>query len=78
VVAVSFDPDKFDAKNPFTSRKLSSKTLQLNFWRPGDEVLLNEKELRYGMPNFTEESQEEAMLKLYGMEKKMDYRWFFP
>jgi hypothetical protein len=72
------DPAKFDAKNPFASRKLSSKTLQLNFWRPGDEVLLTEKELRYGMPNFTDDGKEDEMLKIYGMERKMDYRWFFP
>ena len=72
------DPAKFDAENPFASRKLSSKTLQLNFWRPGDEVFLNEKELRYGMPNFGDDGKEDEMLKLYGMERKTNYRWFFP
>jgi hypothetical protein len=52
--------------------------LQLNFWRPGDEVLQNEKEIRYGMPTLSDDSRDEEMLKLYGMDKKTDYRWFFP
>ena len=33
-----------------TGRRLSRKTLMLNFWRPGDEYFENEKEIRYGIP----------------------------
>jgi hypothetical protein len=33
-----------------TGRRLMEKTLRLNFWRPGDEYLEHEKELRYGFP----------------------------
>jgi hypothetical protein len=30
------------------------KTLELNFWRPGDEFFENEREIRYGQPNNVE------------------------
>ena len=33
-----------------TGRRLSRKTLKLNFWRPGDEFFENEREIRYGIP----------------------------
>ena len=32
------------------SHKLALKTLQLNFWRPGDAVYEHEAEIRYGIP----------------------------
>lgn len=31
-------------------RKLTRKTLKLNFWRPGDEYFETEEEIRYGIP----------------------------
>jgi hypothetical protein len=31
-------------------RKLYRKTLQLNFWRPGDQYFEHEEEIRYGVP----------------------------
>ncbi len=34
-----------------TGRRLSRKTLKLNFWRPGDELLEHEKEIRFGIPD---------------------------
>lgn len=33
-----------------TGRRLSRKILKLNFWRPGDEYLEKEDEIRFGMP----------------------------
>ncbi len=33
-----------------TGRRLAKKTLRINFWRPGDEFFVNEREIRYGMP----------------------------
>jgi hypothetical protein len=35
---------------PGTGRKLTLKTLQLNFWRPGDALYEHEAEIRYGIP----------------------------
>ena len=33
---------------PGTGRKITRKTLQLNFWRPGDEIAEDEREIRFG------------------------------
>ncbi|WP_428307181.1 hypothetical protein [Lacipirellula sp.] len=33
---------------PGTGRKFTYKTLQLNFWRPGDDIGQNEREVRFG------------------------------
>ncbi len=35
---------------PGSGRKLTLKTLQLNFWRPGDALYEHEAEIRYGIP----------------------------
>ena len=35
---------------PGKGRQFARKTLQLNFWRPGDELLQDEREIRYGVP----------------------------
>jgi len=35
---------------PGSGRKLTQKTLQLNFWRPGDDRFEHEAEIRYGIP----------------------------
>lgn len=73
------NPDAFTRGSPpLTGRRIRSKTLQLCFWRPGDAVLESEKEVRYGMPTFTDEVKKSEMLELYGVEKKIDHRWFYP
>ena len=35
---------------PGKGRQFARKMLQLNFWRPGDELQPIERELRYGVP----------------------------
>jgi hypothetical protein len=35
---------------PGTGRRFARKMLRLNFWRPGDENLIDEREIRYGAP----------------------------
>jgi hypothetical protein len=35
---------------PGKGRRFARKMLRLNFWRPGDENLLDEREIRYGAP----------------------------
>lgn len=45
------EPGAFQKGDPLgKGRRLSRKTLKLNFWRPGDEFLENEAEVRYGAP----------------------------
>lgn len=42
-------PGAFKAGDPpGTGRKFTYKTLQLNFWRPGDDIGENEREVRFG------------------------------
>jgi len=45
------EPGRFKKGDPIgTGRRLSRKTLKLNFWRPGDEYFEHEREIRYGIP----------------------------
>jgi hypothetical protein len=45
------DPQRYTADAPLEAyRRMSVKTLKLNFWRPGDEVAEHEREIRYGVP----------------------------
>ena len=39
-----------DGDPPGTGRRYAVKTLQLNFWRPGDEIDAHEDEIRFGIP----------------------------
>ncbi|WP_146119180.1 hypothetical protein [Blastopirellula marina] len=43
------EPVKADA-NPLDYRQYQQKTLKLNFWRPGDKIEQNEREIRFGAP----------------------------
>ncbi len=44
-------PGSYKKGDPIgTGRRLSRKTLKLNFWRPGDEYFEHEREIRYGIP----------------------------
>lgn len=51
------------------------KTLQLNYWRPGDAVFEHEGEFRVGLPTFQEGPELEKALKLYGMDERREYAW---
>lgn len=50
-------------------RNLRFKTLQLNFWRPGDDVAAHENEIRLGIPLGKED--------VFGVTEQMDYRWVY-
>ena len=54
---------------PGTGRDFARKTLQLNFWRPGDELLQNERELRYGVPV--------NQADLYGVLPGVAHQWVY-
>src|SRR5690606_19090740 len=43
--------ENYDASaNPLSYRQYQQKTLKLNFWRPGDQLDENEREIRLGSP----------------------------
>lgn len=45
------EPGAFQKGDPLgKGRRLSRKTLKLNFWRPGDEFILHEGQVRFGAP----------------------------
>jgi hypothetical protein len=54
---------------PGKGRQFARKTLQLNFWRPGDELLQSERELRYGVPL--------NQADLYGVPPGVAHRWVY-
>lgn len=55
---------------PGKGREFARKMLQLNFWRPGDELLEDESELRYGVPPG-------KSADLYGVADGVAYRWVY-
>jgi hypothetical protein len=55
--------------NPGTGRKFTSKTLQLNFWRPGDQFEENEREIRFGAAP--------GRANLYDVTEGVAYRWLY-
>ncbi len=50
-------------------RQFTRKTLQLNFWRPGDEFQQTEEEIRFGTPPDRHE--------LYNVPEGVDYTWIY-
>jgi len=54
---------------PGKGRQFARKTLQLNFWRPGDELMPTERELRYGVPL--------GKADLYGVREGVAHRWVY-
>ena len=54
---------------PGKGREFVRKMLQLNFWRPGDELLQSEREFRYGVPL--------GQADLYGVPPGVAYRWVY-
>ena len=67
---------------PGTGRVFAYKTLQLNFWRPGDAVREHQSEIRFGMPAIedveggTARNQAE-LLKLYRVPERRDHQWVY-
>jgi hypothetical protein len=54
---------------PGKGRRFLRKTLQLDFWRPGDEFGEMDYEIRFGTP--------EGRAELYGVEEGVDYTWVY-
>lgn len=53
------------------------KTLQLNFWRPGDTENENETEIRYGVPSVTDPTEQAAICAHYNIPRRVDYLWTY-
>lgn len=63
-------PGAFELGSPAgAGRTFTRKTLQLNYWRPGDEYQENEREIRFGVP--------QGKADLYGVGEGVAYRWIY-
>lgn len=73
------DPDGAFKKGdqPGTGRAIVKKTLQLNFWRPGDTVDPSEEEVRYGCRLDTDPVEQQKIFAHYGVEKPIDHLWLY-
>ena len=54
---------------PGKGRQFTRKTLQLNFWRPGDTLMEHEEEIRFGTPK--------DKAAVYGVDEGVDYTWVY-
>lgn len=62
---------------PASGRKFARKTLQLNFWRPGDTVDPNEEEIHYGCRLDPDPEDQQKILALYGIQTPVDHVWVY-
>ncbi len=53
------------------------KTLELHFWRPGDSLSQTQDRVRLGVPAFLDSSEQQYVLKQFGLEKRLDYQWVY-
>jgi len=53
------------------------KALQLNFFRPGDAMSQTEDEIRFGVPSFDDDQEQQYILDQYNLDERLDYRWVF-
>ena len=72
-LAESFEP----GQAPGTGRQFERKTLQLNFWRPGDAVDENEREVRHGVPGIADPVPEDVIFRLYEVPKRLAHQWIY-
>lgn len=71
-------PGAYKAGNvPGTGRQILKKTLQLNFWRPGDTVDPHEEEIRFGSRLDPDPAEQQKILAEYGIEKPVDHVWIY-
>jgi hypothetical protein len=62
---------------PGKGRIFRFKTLQLNFWRPGDTVFEHENEIRYGVPIDSDPDVQQRMLERFDLKQRLDHRWIY-
>lgn len=53
------------------------KTLQLNFWRPGDTLDEIADKIRFGVPAMADPARQIKILQTYGLSERLDYLWIY-
>ncbi len=62
---------------PGTGRELLAKTLQLNFWRPGDTIDEAEDQIFFGVPYSTDPARQFEIISSFGLKERLDYLWVY-
>lgn len=58
--------------------RVKSKILQLNFWRGGDSVDLNDNEMEYGIPIYSDDpGRQKKVLETYKIDRPITHRWIY-
>lgn len=71
-------PDAYKVGDaPGTGREILSKTLQLNFWRPGDVINEHEDHIYYGVPYSPDAVRQFEILTAFGLKERLDYLWVY-
>jgi hypothetical protein len=53
------------------------RTLQVNFWRPGDVYRTAEDRVRVGVPFVEDPSEQQRLLEIYQLERRLDHLWVY-
>lgn len=68
----AFRIEKVDGKELYRR-----KTLQLNFWRPGDTLDEIADKIRFGVPAMADPARQIKILQTYGLSERLDYLWIY-
>jgi hypothetical protein len=72
------DPSAYQKGDPpGTGRTYQMKTLQLNFWRPGDTDFETEEEIRFGVPVDSDPEVQQRILDMFGLQERLDHLWVY-
>ncbi|MDA1178481.1 MAG: hypothetical protein O2931_06765 [Planctomycetota bacterium] len=71
-------PGEFPAGAPADlTRRIQPKTLQINFYRPGDANHQHEDEVRLGPPSESDPSRQRQVLAMYRLDRPLEYLWVY-
>lgn len=76
-VTVSGLTNAFQQDGEGDSAPYRRKALKLNFYRPGDAINQTADDIRFGVPAFDDEAQQNYILKQYGLTERLNYSWLF-
>ena len=62
---------------PDATRRIRQKTLQINFYRPGDTEHEHESEIFVGAPTNEDPALQKDMLQRYDLEAPLEYQWIY-
>lgn len=68
----AFEQDGEGADAPYRRKALS-----LNFYRPGDSMDPLSDRIRFGVPAYDNEQEQQYVLEKYALDERLDYRWVF-